>query len=150
MRIECPDCNAAYEVPEAQIRPGRSVRCVRCEGQWRPAGELPKPIATLPAVEDGPDVAAPDQAVRDGVVRLRQSAAPAPLVPAGGVAVDHAASPRLPGLLLTAWGGWAASLVLLGLLLVSAIHWRGTIMQGWPPSIRLYTALGATPPPPPV
>ncbi len=134
MRIECPDCNAAYEVPEAQIRPGRSVRCVRCEGQWRPAGELPEAIAALR-----------DEAVRDGVVRLRQSAAPAPLVPAGEAVVI---SPRPPGRVLTAWGGWAASLVLLGLLLVSAIHWRGAIMQEWPPSIRLYTALGATPPPP--
>jgi hypothetical protein len=45
------------------------------------------------------------------------------------------------------WGlGWVASLVVLAALLVSAAHWRAPIMQHWPPSIRLYTALGAQAP----
>jgi hypothetical protein len=43
----------------------------------------------------------------------------------------------------TGWRmGWAASLLVLAGLLVSAAHWRTPIMQHWPPSIRLYTMLG--------
>ena len=47
----------------------------------------------------------------------------------------------------TPWGfGWAASILLLFGLLAAAGHWRQTVMHGWPPSIRLYTALGAATP----
>ncbi len=170
MRIECPGCDATYEVPEAQMRPGRSVRCVRCEVQWRPAGELsqpfmaPSPSGPLderpaghddvavpegPAIAEDPDLAGArntghDEPVRDGVVRLRQSGVPAPLaMPSEPAAQGVAASVQK----LATWRmGWMASLILLGGLLASAAYWRMAIMRDWPPSIRLYSALGARPP----
>ena len=157
MRIECPGCDAAYEVPEAQIRPGRSVRCVRCAVQWRPGGEpveavvAPSPVeppGEAPAdpgdFDPGNEEAGRDEPVRDGVVRLRQSGVPAQLIPVDEpVAQGAGASLRK----LATWRmGWMASLLLLGGLLVSATYWRMAIMQDWPPSVRLYTTLGAGPP----
>jgi predicted Zn finger-like uncharacterized protein len=137
MRIECPGCEAAYEVPERQIRPGRSVQCARCALQWQPAGDPPG--------EAGPPAA------RTNGVQLRQSAAPAPVPDAAAMPAPGPASPgpwprpghAEPGPGDTGWRmGWAASLLVLAGLLVSAAHWRTPIMQHWPPSIRLYTMLG--------
>lgn len=158
MRIECPDCKAAYEVPDAQVRPGRSVRCVRCERQWRPAGELPEALSKPQTPEPGPVEQEPGPMVAGGSpVRLRRSAAPpAPLVPP---AVGHDAESGRLGLvarIAKAWGragwiagwgaGWAVSLIVMAGLLASASYWHTAIMQDWPPSIRLYTALGVPPP----
>lgn len=39
MRIVCPGCEAAYEVPEAMLSPGRTVRCARCGRDWLPLPE---------------------------------------------------------------------------------------------------------------
>ncbi len=38
--------------------------------------------------------------------------------------------------------GWAGSLMLLGLLVWAIIAWRSDLMRTWPPSERLYSALG--------
>lgn len=163
MRIECPGCEAAYEVPDAQIRPGRSVRCVRCDRQWQPAGELPETLPQPQSRQPGPVEQEPvpleagpleGGSVEAGAnpVRLRRSAAPpVPLVPAAGpgagsggtgLAARIAEAWRRPG-----WGaGWAASLIVMAGLLASAAYWHTAIMQDWPPSIRLYTALGVPPP----
>ncbi len=37
MRIVCPACSAAYEVPDALLGTGRPVRCARCGREWTPA-----------------------------------------------------------------------------------------------------------------
>ena len=157
MRIECPGCDAAYEVPEAQIRPGRSVRCVRCAVQWRPGGELPEavmaaslvePPGEVPFVHDEPaahdELPVHDEPVRDGVVRLRQSGVPAPLAAAGetvaqgtGTVVRKLATWRM---------GWMASLILLGGLRASATYWRMAIFFNDPATTEIYTMLGAEPP----
>lgn len=42
---------------------------------------------------------------------------------------------------------WAASLLVLALLVWAAFAWRGDIMQAWPPSTRVYAALGLASPP---
>ena len=178
MRIECPGCEAAYEVPEAQMRPGRSVRCACCDLLWLPVPEpamamsqpevmaAPEAAAEI-AIPDAPTVEEPATTPEAGVgrVRLRQSAAPKPAadgiptpvarfgmrlaLPAG--AIPWMRSSLRPGWLrsrdVRRWGlGWAASVVVLLGMLVAAGHWRTAIMHGWPPSIRLYTALGSPPP----
>lgn len=83
MRIQCPDCAAAYEVPEAMLVPGRPVRCARCGQRWQPlATGRPAPAATAPD-DPGPapsaDIAgsAPVEAAEEG------ESAPLPAVPAG-------------------------------------------------------------------
>jgi hypothetical protein len=47
-----------------------------------------------------------------------------------------------------AWLGWVLSLIILGLLVWGAYAYRGTIMQAWPPSERVYALLGLMPVPP--
>ncbi|MFC7608495.1 MJ0042-type zinc finger domain-containing protein [Teichococcus aestuarii] len=51
MRLECPACAAAYDVPDALLAPGRAVRCVRCAQSWVPLParlEAPPPLLALP------------------------------------------------------------------------------------------------------
>jgi hypothetical protein len=47
-----------------------------------------------------------------------------------------------------AWGGWLVTIIVLAALCWAAYGWRDQIMQSWPPSIRVYAALGLTPPVP--
>ncbi len=51
----------------------------------------------------------------------------------------HAPPGRLA--LPLAWGG---SLALLAAVAAAAVVWREPVMQAWPPSIRVYDALGLT------
>ena len=39
---------------------------------------------------------------------------------------------------------WLLSFVLLGGLLLGGLYWRNEVMRAWPPSERLYQALGIT------
>ena len=173
MRIECPGCETAYEVPESQVRPGRSVRCAQCDRQWLPFAE-PAGAVMLPSVEPETEAAfavpelpedpeLPDDedftdppVTADGRVRLRRSAAPkpalaiAPVMARLRIARFRLPIPLLPWIrssLRPSGLGWVASVVALAGLLVAAGYWRMAIMQDWPPSVRLYTALGARSPP---
>jgi hypothetical protein len=40
--------------------------------------------------------------------------------------------------------GWVGSFVVIAGLIVAALVWRDPVMQAWPPSIRVYAALGLT------
>ncbi len=159
MRIECPGCEAAYEVPQAQIRPGRSVRCARCGLQWRPGGEQPPepepadfdleaaaesaaPVADAASEEAPPGSPLGSELAPPGSgLGLRRPAAPGLAAAAAARAAERRPTPEL-----AAWGaGWAISLIVLAGLLLSAAHWRQAVMRDWPPSIRLYVALGASP-----
>jgi hypothetical protein len=42
---------------------------------------------------------------------------------------------------------WAASILLLALLVGAAFAWRGQIVAAWPPSSRAYAAFGLHPQP---
>jgi predicted Zn finger-like uncharacterized protein len=50
MRIVCPACSAAYEVPDALLGTGRPVRCARCRQEWMPADPRPTEAAHPEAV----------------------------------------------------------------------------------------------------
>ena len=133
MRINCPGCAAIYEVPEVQLGAARGLRCARCDRQWRAAGCAP-PFSIPPSdAAEPPEIAV----VRAASTLLRQSAmrAAPPLPTAEPASVAR----RLP-----VWGlGWAASLLLVLGLIGGSAHWRRPIMHAWPPSMRLYAALGA-------
>jgi hypothetical protein len=60
---------------------------------------------------------------------------------------SHPAS--LPRTGSSLWIAWAASLVVLLLLGWGGITWRADLMRVWPPSARLYEALGLAPAAPP-
>lgn len=135
MRITCPNCAAAYDVPAERLAGGRTVRCARCGSGWVPpadaaAPELPAAPAVAPA-EAEPEV---PEAAAPGV------AEPEPAFPAAaGGGVRRLLAVRLPVPVLLAWVG---SLVLLGVLMWAMIAWRLDVMRVWPPSERLYSGLG--------
>src|SRR5579875_2656608 len=56
MRIVCPACEAAYEVPDTVVSPGRVVRCVRCGKDWAP---IAKPVPAAAAYRPEPARPAP-------------------------------------------------------------------------------------------
>lgn len=131
MRIVCPACTAAYEVPISLLKPGQVVRCARCAKEWTPAVE-----AEMPAVSDElpppPPPATPVEEVAPPEIAVRPMARAAP-----PQTVAAPASSSI-GLRLA----WAASIVALGVLLALAYVERAAVMQAWPPSVRLYAALG--------
>ena len=115
VRITCPSCASEYEVPA--VAPGRPVRCVRCGTEWAPVPAMPARL------EPAPEPSRWREPVQEAPVPSR--AAP-----------DRLAEP-LPLLL-----AWVGSGVLLAALVAASIVWRGPIMQAWPPSGRLFAALG--------
>ena len=127
MRIVCPTCEAAYEVEDRLLRPGRATRCARCEHRWVPlAAEVeaePPPLAELEAVS--PPVLA---------------------VPTGPTAMDRLSAVSAPtqGKLALRLA-WAASVLVLLLAIVGLYVGRAKIMGAWPPSARLYSVFGVAP-----
>ncbi|MGI4978543.1 MAG: zinc-ribbon domain-containing protein [Janthinobacterium lividum] len=159
MRITCPACNASYEVPDAMLVAGRAVRCARCLREWEPPAPVHDPAHPAPA-SSPPEPAAPEPAPFevDGFAlpppeRPRFTdedfeRAPAPRPPDDAhawrdvlLAHDEARPPAATGR-RDGWVGWLASLVLLAALAGAAIAWRGPVQRAWPPSARVYAALG--------
>jgi predicted Zn finger-like uncharacterized protein len=137
MRIVCPSCSAAYDVPDSLMTAGRSVRCARCGGDWTPVAhvpdepDLPPPPAPTPA-----PVATAAAPAAEAVATVRPSAMDR--------LAAHAALPPPSTRLRLAW---AASILLLALLFGAAFAWRSQIVAAWPPSARAYAAFGLHPQP---
>ena len=128
MQIVCPTCAAAYEVPMTLLKPGKAVRCARCAGEWVPS--LAASDAPMEAQAQAASVAAPASEFVPEVNRpSRRPPTPRPF-------------PARPNMALRI--AWAASVVVVLLLGWGAYAERTTIMQIWPPSIRLYAAFGLT------
>ena len=141
MRIECPACGAAYEVPEHLLTrpdgtPARPVRCLRCAHEWQPAAQAPasppSPPGPRPRAEAaGPAVPQPVLPARHATpAQLQPGPAPAP------VAVPNSSRTAAPLL------AWAASLVLLAVVLAILVLQREAVMAAWPPATHLFRALG--------
>lgn len=133
MRIVCPACSVAYDVPDSLVTPGRVVRCARCGQQWTPT--------TLVELEPEPP---PEESAPEPI----DEPPPAPVAarPIRGSAMDrlaaHPAWPRPSARLRVAW---IASVALLVLAVLAAFTWRTDIVTAWPPSARLYAAFGLHP-----
>ncbi len=133
MRVECPVCTVAYEVPQSLLTVQRRLRCASCGHEWW----LREPQAVPDAL---PETAPP----------LPVPPLPAPIVadihepeaqrqPSSRLSIDPASTPRTGGAI---WAGWAASIALLLLAVWAGEHYRHGIMRIWPPSERLYAAIG--------
>jgi predicted Zn finger-like uncharacterized protein len=130
MRIVCPSCSAAYEVGDTLLVPGRSVRCARCSEQWVPLEASPRPPP------DDEQFEPPNE----------ERAASSPLTAMERLASQPAALPRaITGLR----AAWAASFFVLLLFGWGIVAWRADLMRAWPPSARLYDAIGLGPAVPP-
>jgi predicted Zn finger-like uncharacterized protein len=146
MLIQCPDCAAAFEVPERLLAdPSRPLRCSQCRTVfpipesaapktkgWRdpePMAPAPSPVPAPPpaAVEEPPATKAAAPQPPDEPLAARESPPEA--------ANDDASSRRLRA-------AWVASVLVLILGGVGAVAQRAEIMEVWPPSARLFAALG--------
>ena len=133
MRIVCPNCAATYEVPEAVAIAGTAMRCARCGETWTPVPRaepeiLPAEAPAGPAA-DALIVTPPSRHV-DATPALRSLLTPP----------SPASRPvRRPPSVLAAW---AASLAILVGITWAAIGHRQAVVHAWPPSARLYAALG--------
>jgi predicted Zn finger-like uncharacterized protein len=153
MRITCPVCSANYEVPDQMLGAGRKVRCGKCGHQWAPGPTPVRSAAPPPRPAPAPSPESPPRAnLRERLVEVpRASPQPQPLVmePAGRIRSTVPDDPAYqvterrsrPGVLL----GWVASVLVWGLVIWAAYAYRAEVMSAWPPSQRLYVALGLGP-----
>lgn len=110
------------------LKPGQTVRCARCAHEWVPSPAEPEePVIAEP---EAAHAVVPEPDISPEVTRPRRQVSAAPPVVSHPNAVLRLAwAASIVAILLLGWGGYAK---------------RATIMQIWPPSIRLYTALGLT------
>ncbi|MCX7381156.1 MAG: zinc-ribbon domain-containing protein [Alphaproteobacteria bacterium] len=154
MRIVCPSCSAAYEVPDRILAAGKKVRCARCGENWLPeeaAGLVPPeppppppltpvPLAPAPTartpvappVMPAPAVPPPEPQLAE---RPEAVTEPAAIVPGARPPGGKASRGGLP----VALG--VSTLALAGML-AAAVVWRAALMAVWPPSQRLFGWLG--------
>lgn len=135
MIINCPACQARYNVPESAIgAAGRQLRCAKCGHQWRvflPEAQPNPPSEVTPAPESPPAVS-PDSGVTPAPETTPPAAPqpePAPEAPANG---QETTPPSLTVLSRARWlPGWlraadptilAVSAVLV-LALAGALAW---------------------------
>ncbi len=128
MRINCPACDTAYDVPEAALAPGRMLRCARCRSEWVPVPA--EEVAEVQSIQEASPVVSPAAPLPDAMETLFGRAAEP-------VAVARAAGPRVSVI-----AGWILSFLVLGGLGYAAVRWRLPIEKVWPPSTRAYSYLG--------
>lgn len=132
MSLVCPSCAAVYDVPAERLG-GRAARCVRCGHEWRPnAGPAAQPLPPVPVPPEARSIYPVPPPDPPPPAALMARAAPIP------DAEPFAVTPAGSGAIL----GWLASLLLVFGLLWAAYAYREPIMAAWPPSIRVYAALG--------
>src|ERR1700742_3309631 len=81
MRIVCPNCTAAYEVPASRMATPRKVRCQRCGREWLAApepDEATQPDIPPPEVEHPLDHEDPVEATLPPVTAMDRLSASAP------------------------------------------------------------------------
>lgn len=143
MRIACPACNAAFQVPDDQLSEGRVVRCARCGTDWTPIGSIPAgkseeavpESVAVPPVVDAPE---PDALVAPQRVAAEEIPLPLPFMDPEPPARPTREAPG-PALLVLAW---VVSLAIVGTAIGGLYAGRERVMQVWPPSARAYAALG--------
>lgn len=145
MHITCPTCAAEYEVPDA-LAAGRVVRCVRCTTQWALS---PTPVPEfLPVADPHPPVPEPileTAAAEPPEPEIPPVLEPRPVEPMAPLAGPPSRHGHHSGAIPLA-AAWIGSGALLAGLITAAVVWREPVMGAWPPSQRLYAALGYTEP----
>jgi predicted Zn finger-like uncharacterized protein len=127
MRIVCPSCTAAYEVPESRLKSRKMVRCARCGGDWAPEQEA-ETVIEAPASEAVVEAPEPTGPSADPKAK--------PDVVLGAVtAMDRlAANPPPPPRSLGLIGAWVLTIIVLATAVSATITWRREFMSIWPPS----------------
>lgn len=170
MRISCPSCSAAYEIPDHVLgKAGRTLRCARCGTEW--AISVPQLGASAEAAAPEPELVLPPR-----LERMEEAPPPEPIgavashaPPAIAVAEPPFAFDRMlgapqratkearhedagtgagqPGTPASVWLGWVGTIILLVVLVWCGYVFRTEVMHVWPASERLYALLGMAPVP---
>jgi predicted Zn finger-like uncharacterized protein len=161
MLIECPRCTARYEVADGLIgAAGKSVRCAKCGNVWLARRlaeaeddaplqwpESPRRPGRDEAMADAPAEAAEDPALAEFRAAQDEAAKPGfarfPGTPAdAAVAGEAVARKRVASAALI---GWVATVLVLGAAAWGSYAYRDAVIAAWPPSERVYLALGLGP-----
>lgn len=131
MRIACPTCSTAYDVPERLLADSaRRLRCSRCGAEFElPAAPAPAAASAPPAVAPEPAPPPPPMPPPD----------PLPMIEAWerlSIEVEEAAASRA---LVRAW---VASIAIVVGGAVALVLMRERVMEAWPPAARLFSAIG--------
>jgi predicted Zn finger-like uncharacterized protein len=150
MRIVCPSCDAVYNVPDAMLAAApRAVRCARCGTEWTPGALADAPPAQpAPPAEPPPPAAVAEPAMRPERAEPKLSSYRSRTEPRLTAVSDLDARPPPRDDETTLRGrrgavaGWVFSVLLLIGLAAASVAWRTQVMAAWPPSQRVYGALG--------
>lgn len=166
MRIVCPTCDAAYQVPDSALAARKTVKCARCGNSWAPLGDDEPPVvapvaAPVEAVVVAPVAAPAPPPVVDPVVVIPLPVEPIVVdAPAANVAPPAAAPPAAPKPKPAAapvvddsdefvpedkargGSGLAISIAIVLAAGLAAVMFREQIMQAWPASAHLFAAIG--------
>ena len=121
------------------------MRCARCGQNWTPFAE-PEPVFTAQpsALAEQPARPTSTGLAPELTSKPANASPPTPPLPEAPKAgrlrpmLDQLALKGEPALI----AGWAVSILVLATLVWAAVTWRGDVMRAWPPSERLYTAVG--------
>ena len=124
-------------MPDSLVTAGRVVRCARCGEDWAPVAATPVMEPEFsPAEPVGFALPETVSTLNEDVVRTSPRLSAMDRLAAQPVGRPPRTRVRL---------AWAASLVLLGLLVWGAFAWRSQVIAAWPPSTRMYAAFGLYP-----
>ena len=163
MRIVCPSCDATYDVPEAMLSGGpRKVRCARCANEWTPTAVTTAPLM-FEAAEDEEDPRLAPHAPEADATQAHGTAAQATAEPparaeprlnplrsrydgapreAATLMPEDAPPPPRARASAVAVVAWGLSLLVLAGLAGAALQWHDKVATAWPPSARVFAALG--------
>ena len=143
MRIVCPSCQAAYEVPDKLLSSGpRKVRCAKCGKDWMAEAEPEAPPADE-ETEPPADAAAPEAAAGPRALPAppAEEAGEPDLPPPPAVVPEPGERPSR-ALVVVAGLAWLASVGVLAGASWAAVAFRAEVMAAWGASRRLYALLG--------
>jgi predicted Zn finger-like uncharacterized protein len=147
MRIVCPSCDATYDVPDAMLAAGpRAVKCARCGKEWTASAAraaAPTVAPPLPRKPAGPMAALeaePHGRIEPRLNPLHPRTKPRPPPPI----IDSEPPPDLAARRTGAGAiaAWVVSLLILIGAGGAAVNWRVQVMAAWPPSERVFAAVG--------
>jgi len=148
MRVQCPDCTIAYDVPDHLLAGRKVLRCARCGAEWAPGEPAVKPAETLPTHQSPPltPPVPPAPAAFAEPLPIPLSLHEEPVENHPLSAMERLVRPVEPPR-RTPWVGlaWVSSLIVVAALAWGAVTWRADVMHAWPPSTRAYAALGLAP-----
>jgi len=140
MDIVCPNCAAAYRVPDTLLATGKPLRCAACGVEWVP-GAIP-PAEAPPSrtvAEAGAPAAAGEARAAPTETPEEGEAERPPLITNDPRPPGSRASSRMERPLAL---GWVASVAAVALALAVMAVYRHEITAAWPPFARIVALLG--------